>query len=48
MSNFITMQVPAHYEYLAPELSEIRLLPALKGGGVCHCKLPSGGASRQS
>ena len=29
-------------DYLAPDGSEIRLLPAMQGGGLCHCTLPAG------
>ena len=29
-----------HYDYLAPDTSEIRLLESLPSGGICHCKLP--------
>jgi hypothetical protein len=32
-------------DYLAPDGSEIRLLPAMKGGGLCHCTLPVGRTS---
>lgn len=32
-------------DYLAPDGSEIRLLPAMKGGGLCHCTLPVGKTS---
>lgn len=31
--------------YLAPDGSEIRLLPTMKGGGLCHCTLPVGKTS---
>ena len=30
------------YDYLAPDGSEIRLLPTLEKGGLCHCTLPVG------
>ena len=30
---------------LAPNGSEIRLLPTMKGGGLCHCTLPAGKTS---
>src|SRR5216117_2870669 len=30
----------------APDGSEIRLLPELWGGGLCHCTLPSGRTSK--
>lgn len=29
-------------DYNAPDGSEIRLLPAMKGGSLCHCTLPVG------
>jgi mannose-6-phosphate isomerase-like protein (cupin superfamily) len=37
--------LPEKYDYLAPDGSEIRLLLDLKGGGLAHCTLPSGGVS---
>ena len=32
-------------DYLAPDGSEIRLLPTMKGGGLSHCTLPAGRTS---
>jgi mannose-6-phosphate isomerase-like protein (cupin superfamily) len=32
-------------DYLAPDGSEIRLLPTMRGGGFCHCTLPAGKTS---
>lgn len=32
-------------DYLAPDGSEIRLLPTMNGGGLCHCTLPAGKTS---
>lgn len=32
-------------DYLAPDGSEIRLLPTMKGGGLCHCMLLVGKTS---
>jgi mannose-6-phosphate isomerase-like protein (cupin superfamily) len=32
-------------DYLAPDGSEIRVLPTMKGGGLCHCTLPAGKTS---
>lgn len=32
-------------DYLAPDGSEIRLLPTMNGGGLCHCTLPIGKTS---
>ena len=34
-------------DYLAPDGSEIRLLPAMKGGGLCRYTLPAGKTSSQ-
>lgn len=33
------------YDYLAPDGSEIRLLPEVSGGGLAHCTLPPGKVS---
>jgi mannose-6-phosphate isomerase-like protein (cupin superfamily)/protein-L-isoaspartate O-methyltransferase len=33
------------YDYLAPDGSEIRLLPDTPRAGLCHCTLPKGGTS---
>ena len=41
---FVTMS--ADYDYLAPDGSEIRLLAEGAGGGLAHCKLPTGGVSK--
>jgi len=32
-------------DYLAPDGSEIRLLPTVDAGGMCHCTLPIGKTS---
>lgn len=32
-------------DYPAPDGSEIRMLPTVKGGGLCHCTLPVGRTS---
>jgi mannose-6-phosphate isomerase-like protein (cupin superfamily) len=32
-------------DYMAPDGSEIRLLPTMRGGGLCHCTLPVGKTS---
>ncbi len=40
MSEFETIQLPAGYDDLAPDGSEIRKLPDIKRGGMCHCTLP--------
>jgi mannose-6-phosphate isomerase-like protein (cupin superfamily) len=33
-------------DYLAPDTSEIRLLPFFNKGGLCHCLLPIGGVTK--
>ena len=43
---FQTRRLPEAYDYLAPDCSEIRLLPEVEGGGLAHCLLPSGAVSR--
>jgi mannose-6-phosphate isomerase-like protein (cupin superfamily) len=45
IAEVITRQLPVQYDYLAPDGSEIRLLPDMKGGGVAHCTLPAGKTS---
>ena len=40
-----TTSLKADPDYPAPDGSEIRLLPAMKGGGLCHCTLPPGKVS---
>ena len=35
-------KLPKAYNHLAPDNSEIRLLPTLEKGGLCHCTLPVG------
>ena len=42
---FETKVLAEDYDYLAPDGSEIRLLPTMNGGGLCHCTLPPGGVS---
>jgi mannose-6-phosphate isomerase-like protein (cupin superfamily) len=44
--DFKTKQLPAAYDYLAPDGSEIRLLAEVQGGGLCHCTMPAGGVSK--
>lgn len=39
LSKFETLDLPADYSYIAPDGSEIRLLPTMKGGGLCHVTL---------
>jgi mannose-6-phosphate isomerase-like protein (cupin superfamily) len=41
-STFVTKQLPDERDYLAPDGSEIRLLPTARGGGLAHCTLPPG------
>ena len=42
---FATKSVPGAHDYLAPDKSEIRLLPEMSGGGLAHCTLPPGRVS---
>ena len=42
---FQTSALKSDADYLAPDGSEIRLLPTMKGGGLCHCTLPVGKTS---
>jgi hypothetical protein len=39
------VQLPESYNYLAPDGSEIRLLPDLQAGGMAHCTLGQGVSS---
>lgn len=41
-----TFQVPENVDEVAPDGSEIRLLPRVKGGNMAHCLLPAGHVSR--
>jgi mannose-6-phosphate isomerase-like protein (cupin superfamily) len=43
---WVTTQLSENYDYLAPDGSEIRLLPEVGGAGLCHCTLPEGGVSK--
>lgn len=43
---FQTASLRTAADYLAPDGSEIRLLPVMGGGGLCHCTLPPGKTSR--
>lgn len=45
MATFEAMRVPEQYDLLAPDGSEIRLLPRLSGGSMVHCTLPVGAVS---
>jgi mannose-6-phosphate isomerase-like protein (cupin superfamily) len=38
-SIFQTQSLKKDYDYLAPDTSEIRLLPYFDGGGLCHCTM---------
>lgn len=42
---WITVDLPKNYHYLAPDGSEIRLLPTFDAGGLSHCTLPTGSIS---
>ena len=46
MPSLTIKQLSEHYDYLAPDGSEIRLLPEVKGGGLAHCTLPTDGVSQ--
>ncbi len=37
-----TKELTEAYDYLAPDKSEIRLLPSMTYGGMAHCTLPPG------
>ena len=41
-----TRSVPDHYDALASDGSEIRLLVRVAGGSMVHCTLPPGGVTR--
>jgi mannose-6-phosphate isomerase-like protein (cupin superfamily) len=43
--SFITKRLQKDYDYKAPDTSEIRLLPCMKGGGLAHCTLRPGHTS---
>ena len=45
-ARFVTTQLPAGYNYLAPDGSEIRLLSDARSGGSVHCMLPAAGISK--
>ncbi len=46
MTDFTTKKLPDAYDVLAPDGSEVRILPALAGGGMAHFRLPAGQISR--
>ena len=37
-----TLHLSSNVDYLAHDGSEIRLLPTMRGGGLCHCTLTGG------
>ncbi|MFO1072711.1 MAG: cupin domain-containing protein [Geminicoccaceae bacterium] len=43
--SFVSTTPAAAYDVLAPDGSEIRFLPQLKGGSMVHCTLPPGAVS---
>ena len=43
---FQTKQVNEHYDNLAPDGSQIRLLVKVSGGSLCHCTLTAGQVSK--
>lgn len=45
MSGLASSRPADGYDVLAPDGSEIRFLPQLKGGSMVHCTLPPGGVS---
>lgn len=45
MTPFATQTVAPACDLLAPDGSEIRLLPTAKGGSMVHCRLQPGGCS---
>ena len=42
---FEFISLPLEATYLAPDNSEIRLLPTFNSGGLCHCTLPANSIS---
>lgn len=44
-TRFVTKAMTLKYDYFAPDGSEIRLLAAVSGGGLAHCRLPVGRCS---
>lgn len=42
MQDFESVSLPETVDVIAPDGSEIRFLPALKGGSMVHCKLHLG------
>jgi mannose-6-phosphate isomerase-like protein (cupin superfamily) len=46
MTAWATQRVPEVRDTLAPDGSEIRLLPSLERGSMVHCRLPAGAVTR--
>lgn len=46
MTSFATKPLPADYDVLAPDGSEVRVLLALAGGSMAHFRLPAGQVTR--
>jgi len=44
-TSYETKYLPKDYDYKAPDPSEIRLLPRMKGGSLAHCTLRPGHTS---
>jgi mannose-6-phosphate isomerase-like protein (cupin superfamily) len=42
----LTVTLPSDASYIAPDGSEIRLLPTFSNGGLSHCTLPAGATSK--
>ncbi len=40
-ARFTTAKLPDDHDYLAPDGSQIRLLPEMPGEGLAHCRLPA-------
>ncbi len=46
MTDFATKRLPVNRDAVAPDLSDVRLLLELKGGGMAHFELDSGRTSK--
>ena len=46
MPDFETRRLPGAPDVTAPDGSDVRVLPGLRGGGMAHFTLPSGATSR--
>jgi mannose-6-phosphate isomerase-like protein (cupin superfamily) len=42
MASWETTRVPTDVTHVAPDGSEIRVLPEMRGAGLAHCRLPAG------